>query len=173
MPEKTRKQPPERPLDKILYVMLLLILSASVVLFVRSRLQETVGTPYDLSALREEIMSSGLLEEAQPGSEATIRRNYDLLPSAYKEALHIAPRDFMSVEEIIIIRLDDHTDAESIRNAFVRRTENLKQTFENYGTDQYDLLCSCLRYENNLYLVSVTGHQASRLMEIIRARIER
>ncbi|MBO4872076.1 MAG: DUF4358 domain-containing protein [Lachnospiraceae bacterium] len=169
MPEETRKQ----TADKIVYVLLLLVLTASVVLFVRSRLQEAVGVPYDLDALREEIMASGLLEEAQPGSEASIRRNYDLLPSAYGEALHIAPRDFMSVEEIIIVRLDENSDAESILNAFTRRTDNLKQTFENYGTDQFDLLNSCLRYENDLYLVSVTGHQASRLMEMIRSRIER
>ena len=169
MPEEKRKQ----TWDKIAYVLLLLVLTASVVLFVRSRLQGPVGVPYDLAALQEELMASGLLEEAQPGSEATIRRNYDLLPSAYGEALHIAPRDFMSVEEIIIIRLDENSDAESIRNSFVRRTENLKQTFENYGTDQYDLLCNCLHYENDRYLVAVTGHQASRLMEMIRARIER
>lgn len=159
--------------DKIVYLLLLLVLTVSVVLFVRSRLKVPVGADCDLKALEQEIMGSGLLEEAQPGSEATIRRNYDLLPSAYGEALHIAPRDFMSVEEIIIIRLDGNSDAEGIRNAFTRRTENLKQTFENYGTDQFDLLNSCLRYENDLYLVSVTGHQASRLMELIRARIER
>ena len=169
MPEET----PKKTGDKIVYILLILVLTASVVLFVRSRLQVAAGVPYDLSALEAELMNSGLLEEAQPGSEASIRRNYDLLPSAYGEALHIAPRDFMSVEEIIIIRLDKNSDAESIRNAFTRRTENLKLTFENYGTDQYDLLCSCLRYENDLYLVSVTGHQASRLMEMIRARIER
>ena len=169
MEETTRK----RTGDKLVYILLMLVLTVSVVFFVKSRLKEAVGIPYDLAALEQEIMESGLLEEAQPGSEATIRRNYDLLPSAYEEALHIAPRDFMSVEEIIIIRLNEKSDAESIRNAFVRRTENLKLTFENYGTDQYDLLCSCLRYENDLYLVSVTGHQASRLMEIIRTRIER
>ncbi len=169
MEETTRKKTG----DKLVYILLMLVLTVSVVFFVKSRLKEAVGIPYDLAALEQEIMESGLLEEAQPGSEATIRRNYDLLPSAYGEALHIAPRDFMSVEEIIIIRLNEKSDAESIRNAFVRRTENLKLTFENYGTDQYDLLCSCLRYENDLYLVSVTGHQASRLMEIIRTRIER
>ena len=169
MEETTRKKTG----DKLVYILLMLVLTVSVVFFVKSRLKEAVGIPYDLAALEQEIMESGLLEEAQTGSEATIRRNYDLLPSAYGEALHIAPRDFMSVEEIIIIRLNEKSDAESIRNAFVRRTENLKLTFENYGTDQYDLLCSCLRYENDLYLVSVTGHQASRLMEIIRTRIER
>ena len=169
MEETTRKKTG----DKLVYILLMLVLTVSVVFFVKSRLKEAVGIPYDLAALEQEIMESGLLEEAQPGSEATIRRNFDLLPSAYGEALHIAPRDFMSVEEIIIIRLNEKSDAESIRNAFVRRTENLKLTFENYGTDQYDLLCSCLRYENDLYLVSVTGHQASRLMEIIRTRIER
>ena len=108
MPEKTPKQ----IRDKIVYILLLLVLTASVVLFVRSRLQVAAGVPYDLSALEAELMNSGLLEEAQPGSEASIRRNYDLL-------------------------------------------------------------CSALRYENDLYLVSVTGHQASRLMEMIRARIER
>lgn len=167
------KKSPAKIGDKTLYVLLLLILTASVVLFVHSRLQEAVGTLYDLSALEQEIMSSGLLEEAQPGSEATIRRNYNLLPSAYGEALHIAPRDFMSVEEIIIIRMNDNSDPESIRNAFIRRTDNLKLTFENYGTDQFDLLNSCLRYENDLYLVAVTGHQASRIMELIRSRIER
>lgn len=106
-------QPMKDLRSKAVFVIGLLLMAATLVFFVSGRLKQPQALEADLKQLEAELFAGNLLCHNQAGTEALLKRNFDLLPSDYEEALYIAPLDFMDVDELLLIRLGRGTGAKA------------------------------------------------------------
>ena len=158
--------------NKALYLLSMLLVLAAAVLFISLRLRRPHAVEADLPALGAELTAAGLTEHTVFGSEAALKRHFDLLPASFAEMLYFSPETFMDIDEILLIKTADSSQAAAIRAAMEKRIETQKKTFENYGTDQFSLMQEAVIYENERYLCFASGHHAAEALSLIRSRIE-
>ena len=75
-----------------------------------------------------------------PGDNQMLKRLYGLDPSAYESCILYYPATNMMAEELLIVKLADVAQAETVRAAAEARLDTQKNTFEGYGVEQYELL---------------------------------
>ncbi len=100
----------------------------------------------------EAVTAPQLLEgEAQKADERMLRRLYGLNPSDYAEIVLYYPASNMGVEELLLVKLKDTAQAETIEAAIAARLAAQKQSFDGYGVEQTALL-------NNNAVTEVRGN---------------
>ncbi|MGM9554277.1 MAG: DUF4358 domain-containing protein [Faecousia sp.] len=100
----------------------------------------------------EAVTAPQLLEgEAQKADERMLRRLYGLNPSDYAEIVLYYPASNMGVEELLLVKLNDTAQAETVEAAIAARLAAQKQSFDGYGVEQTALL-------NNNAVTEVRGN---------------
>ena len=112
------------------------------------------------AAVTEQLDMTNMLE----GDNKLIRRFYGLDPSAYEACILYYPTTNMMAEEVLIVKLKDVSQQETVRAAMEARIQTQKNTFEGYGVEQFQLLSSnaVIEVRGNyiLFVVSETSAQA-------------
>ena len=80
------------------------------------------------------------MENMLEADNQLIKRFYGLDPSAFESCILYYPNTNMMAEEVLILKLKDTQQQESVRAAIEARVETQKTTFDGYGVEQYDLL---------------------------------
>ena len=100
----------------------------------------------------EAVTAPELLEgETQKADERMLRRLYGLNPSDYAEIVLYYPASNMGVEELLLVKLKDTAQAETVEAAIAARLAAQKQSFDGYGVEQTALL-------NNNAVTEVRGN---------------
>ena len=69
-----------------------------------------------------------------------VKRLYGLDPAAFESCILYYPNTNMMAEELLILKLSDTAQQQSVRAAIEARVETQKTTFDGYGVEQYALL---------------------------------
>ena len=69
-----------------------------------------------------------------------VKRLYGLDPASFESCILYYPNTNMMAEEVLILKLKDTQQQESVRAAIEARVETQKTTFDGYGVEQYALL---------------------------------
>lgn len=88
------------------------------------------------AAVVETIDMANMLE----GDNTMIKRFYGLDPSAYEACILYYPNTNMMAEELLIVKLREVSQQETVRQAVEARIATQKNTFEGYGVEQFALL---------------------------------
>lgn len=123
------------PLTPIRILMVVLLLIFIVML--------QIGTPDSSSSLEEvsqAVSSSVSLEGMEESSNQMFKKFYGLNANDYEGVSLYAPASNMDAEEILIVKLKDSSQAETVTDAINKRLETQKASFEGYGVEQFDLL---------------------------------
>lgn len=100
----------------------------------------------------EAVTAPQLLEgETQKADERMLRRLYGLNPSDYAEIVLYYPASNMGVEELLLVKLNDTAQVETVKAAIEARLAAQKQSFDGYGVEQTALL-------NNNAVTEVRGN---------------
>ena len=73
-------------------------------------------------------------------SNQMVKRLYGLDPAAFESCILYYPNTNMMAEELLILKLSDTAQQQSVRAAIEARVETQKTTFDGYGVEQYALL---------------------------------
>ena len=101
----------------------------------------------------------------QPADTRMVKRLYGLDPSVFEDCILYYPNTNMMAEEILIVKLQEVSQQESVVNAIQARLDTQKNTFEGYGVEQFDLLSnySTIECRGNFVLFVVSkNHSAAR-----------
>jgi hypothetical protein len=151
----------------------MLLLTAALLLFIAARMRRPAAVDADFGRLRQIIADQAYPTLTKAGTEADLKRHFDILPAQVGDVLYLAPASFIDVDELLLIRLKDGDDGETIRRAMEKRLAVLKASFENYGTDQYSLLQQAQIYQNEKYVCYAAGHYSRELLQTVLREIER
>ena len=88
--------------------------------------------------------------ETQKADGRMLRRLYGLNPSDYAEVVLYYPASNMGVEELLLVKLNDTAQTETVEAAIEARLGAQKQSFDGYGIEQTALL-------NNNAVMEVRG----------------
>lgn len=69
-----------------------------------------------------------------------VKRLYGLDPASFEGCVLYYPNTNMMAEELLILKLSDTSQQQSVRAAIEARVETQKTTFDGYGVEQYALL---------------------------------
>lgn len=117
---------------------ILLVCVAAVALFARLTGDRESGTAFgDMEAA---VLSAADLAPMSPGDNQMVRRVYALEPEEYQGITLYCPASSMSVEELMLVKLSDAAQRESIRAAMEGRVASQIASFQGYGPDQVDML---------------------------------
>lgn len=94
----------------------------------------------DPAAVRAAVAEHLELETVLEADNQMIRRLYGLDPAAFEACILYYPATNMGAEELLLVKLADTAQAESVRAAIDKRLQTQKNTFDGYGIEQYDLL---------------------------------
>lgn len=94
----------------------------------------------DPAAVRAAVTEHLEPETVLEADNQMIRRLYGLDPAAFEACILYYPATNMGAEELLLVKLADTAQAESVRTAIDKRLQTQKNTFDGYGIEQYDLL---------------------------------
>ena len=97
----------------------------------------------------------------QPADNQMIKRLYGLQPSDYEGICLYYPSSNMDAEELLIVKLQDPAQQQSVLDAVERRLQTQKNSFDGNGIEQFDLLenHSVIQAQGN-YILFVVSSQS-------------
>ena len=88
------------------------------------------------AAVTETIDMTNMVE----ADNQMVKRLYGLDPASFESCILYYPNTNMMAEEVLILKLKDAAQQDSVRAAIEARVETQKTTFDGYGVEQYALL---------------------------------
>ena len=101
-----------------------------------------------------------------PGDANAFRERFDLDPEGCEGWLLYASDDLMDVSELLVVKAADGTVRDRIEAAADARLAAQKESFRNYGTDQYALLGHAPLWQRGDYLFYGVSESVDRWEEI-------
>lgn len=94
----------------------------------------------DFSQVSEAVVSAADLSDMTEGDNQMVRRLYGLDPADYDGVLLYYPSSNMGAEEILVVRLRDMAQQETVEAAMRARIQSQMDVFEGYAPEQYATL---------------------------------
>lgn len=111
-----------------------------LVYFMVSLQQGTEDSQASVEAVAQSVTAAIDMEAMQEGSNRMLKKLYGLNAGDYEGVMLYMPVTNMDAEEILIVKLKDQSQAESVTAAIHARLETQKTSFEGYGIEQFALL---------------------------------
>ena len=127
--------------------LMLAVVTAFLLIFMVGSAPNTDVSLQELEAVAVPQLSEG---EVQKADGRMLRRLYGLNPSDYAEVVLYYPASNMGVEELLLVKLNDTAQTETVEAAIEARLGAQKQSFDGYGIEQTALL-------NNNAVMEVRG----------------
>ncbi len=104
------------------------------------------------------VCAQANMTQMQKADNQMIKRLYRINPSDYEACILYYPATNMDVDEILLVKLSDISQAEILSAAAQSRLEQQITSFENYGAEQTDLLKnhSVLETRGNYFIFVVS-----------------
>ncbi len=102
------------------------------------------------------------LSSVQEGSNSDLKKYYGLSAADYEGVVYYAPVSNMDAEELLIIKLKDTSQEDTVKSAIQSRLETQKNTFDGYGVEQYNLLEKSVLDVKGNYILYVVHADASK-----------
>ena len=148
------------------YGLLLLLVVAGVLLLTRNR---TSNVPFEtVSARLQESIDSDHMTKEQV---RFLKKFYGLNAEDYEGVLIYVPGTNMYANEVLLIRLSDTSQADSVREAIEERIDTQHNIFAGYAPEQTALLEQSVVDVQGNYVLYVTDYDADRIDEVFRSAL--
>ena len=100
------------------------------------------------------------MENMQLADNQMVKRFYGLDPADYEGCVLYYPNTNMMAEEVLIVKLKDISQQQTVSDAIEALLQTQKNTFEGYGVEQFDLLTNhaVVELRGNYVLFVVSDH---------------
>lgn len=129
-----------KPIFRFLSLLGMLLSLAFLCLFLSGKLSQGKESAAPFESVAEAVSASVDMTALQPGDNQMIRRLYGLQPADYDGMALWYPVTNMGAEEILVVRLRDMSQQETVLAAMKARVESQIAVFEGYGPEQVALL---------------------------------
>jgi len=112
----------------------------------------------DFTDVSAAVLAQADTADMQKAENQMVKRLYSLDPAAFEGCVLYYPTTNMGAEELLLIKLADTEQQETVRAAMEQRLQTQKNTFEGYGVEQFDLLSNhCVLQVQGNYALFVVG----------------
>lgn len=115
----------------------MVVILFAFILFLQTGTKESKAS---LKTVTEKVVKAIEIEGMEESNNRMFKKFYGLNASDYEGITLYAPVTNMNAEELLIVKLKDSSQAESVTQAINNRLETQKSSFEGYGIEQFDML---------------------------------
>ena len=115
-----------------------------------------------------EVTAVSDLSPMQEAGEQMIRRLYGLNPGDYEGFMLYCPSSNMGAEELLVVKLADMSQQETVRQAIEARLQTQLNGFEGYGVEQTAMLQNSIIEVRGNYLLFVSAADPSVVAQAFR-----
>lgn len=119
----------------------------------------------EFSVMAEAVTGAADLSTMQEADNQMVKRLYGLDPDAYEGALLYYPTTNMGAEEILLVKLKDTSQQETVKTAMEDRVATQKANFDGYGISQYEMLEQCVIETRGNYMLLVVAADTSSVRQ--------
>lgn len=138
-----------------------LVLVVLLLIFVIFDVNRDGESNAEISAVSAQVAEAAGVTEDTPAEERLLKRFYGLNAKDYEGVVLYAPKDNMDVHEILIVKLKDTSQAESVEDAVENRLDTQMKSFEGYGAEQTALLKKHVLEVRGNYIFYMVGEKAN------------
>lgn len=124
-----------------------------------------------LNAVTDSVIKAIKVEGMEESSNRMFKKFYGLNASDYEGVTLYAPVTNMNAEELLIIKLKDRSQAESVTEAINSRLETQKSSFEDYGIEQFDLLENHILDVQGNFILYIVHPDATKADQAFRSSL--
>lgn len=147
------------------------VLAAAFVVYTAFLLAREGGSSVSVDVINEKISQAAELKGMKKGSVQELKKYYGLNVNDYDGVVLYVPDDLMSVNEVLVVKLKDKAQAETVENAVKKRLETQKTSFEGYGVEQTKLIESAIQEYKGYYMLLVISEDADDIYAAFKKSI--
>lgn len=119
----------------------------------------------EFSVMAEAVTGAADLSTMQEADNQMVKRLYGLDPDAYEGVLLYYPTTNMGAEEILLVKLKDTAQQETVKTAMEDRVATQEANFDGYGISQYEMLEQCVIETRGNYMLLVVAADTSSVRQ--------
>lgn len=138
------------------YSILVIIIAYVGILLVRQ------GGDAPMKEVRKNVTDAMKTEGMKSAGTQEFKRCYGLNDKEFEEVALYIPDDVMGVDELLLIRLKNESQAEEALKTVQKRLDTQIESFEGYGAEQTKLLKSAVLDNRGRYIFMAVGKNADK-----------
>ena len=119
----------------------------------------------DVQDVAAKVVKAAGTGEGVPAEERMVKRFYGINPKDYAGVILYTPKDNMDVNEILIVKLRDQSQSESVEAAIQNRLQTQLKSFEGYGAEQTALLKAHVLEVRGNYILYAVGEKTDAVQK--------
>lgn len=139
------------------------ILVALIALFLVHSFTGNRISKADFDTVWDAVSADADMSKMQEGSNQMIRRLYGLDPAQFDGIRLYYPKTNMGAEEILLVKMKDTKDQETVQSAMESRKRTQMNNFNSYGTYQYAMLEKSVISIRGNYALFVSADNAAAI----------
>lgn len=143
----------------ILKYLMVAALIAYVVFLVMREGDNTVT----VDVIEKNITKAVKMDGMKKGTTQDLKKYYGLNANDYDGMMLYIPDDVMSVNEVLIIKVKDESQTESVEKAVESRVDTQEKNFEGYGVEQTKLIHSAITDTKGYYVLLAVSKDADQI----------
>lgn len=148
------------------YGMVIVIIAYVAVLLARQ------GGDAPMKTVEENVITAMGMEGMSRAGTQELKRYYGLNDNDFEEVVLCIPDDVMGVNELLIVRLKDDSQAEAVMEAAQKRLDTQTESFEGYGAEQTKLLKSAVLDKRGSYVFMAVGKNAEKACRALKKSLK-
>lgn len=148
------------------FLMVLLVLAVSAFIF--SMTYKGKISDADINTVTEEVLSVMNTDAISLADDTLVKRLYGLDPADFEGLIFYAPVTNMDAEELIIVKLADTAQRDTVEAALQKRLASQLSVFDGYGAEQTDMLNKSHVYVSGNYAIFVSSVNPDEALAIFR-----
>ena len=129
------------------------------------------GNDVTVKTISENILKVAKTEGMTKGTTQDLKKYYGLNSNDFDGVMLYIPDDVMSVNEILVVKLKDRSQAEEVEKAVETRRKTQKNSFEGYGVQQTKLINSSVMVSRGYYVLFTISEDADAIYEAFKKSI--
>ena len=116
-----------------------------------------------VDTIETNITNAVSVKGMKKGTAQDLKKYYGLNAGDYDGMMLYIPDDVMSVNEILVVKVKDESQVESVETAAEERLAAQKESFEGYGVEQTRLLRSAIEESKGYYVLLAVSKDADSI----------
>jgi len=114
-----------------------------------------------IETVTKNVVTAAGFQDIEPAEGRMVKRFYGINPKDYNGVSLYVAGDNMDVHELLIVKLNDVSQKDSVEEAIEERLDTQLKSFEGYGAEQTALLKKHAQKTKGNYVFYMVGEKAS------------
>ncbi len=138
---------------KFTIIQILLVIGLLIFIAIRSKGETMSDTAF--SDMKQAVISAIDMSDVTEGSDLDIKKYYGLNPADYEGIAYYKPNTGMTAQEILLVKLNDSSQSESVMAAMTERATQRATSFDGYAPEQYEMINNRVQLAQGNYAIMV------------------